>query len=226
MSENRDDIKINGHGSSNGGKYNSVVINGHGRIDGDLDCIYLKINGQCNLNGNVKADSVKVHGETSIKENLEAGKVEIHGTADIHGNISVEEAEIYGSISVDGNCNAEIFKIEGTFTIEGLMNAGELELSLYGPSKACEIGGEKITVKKKGKYDLFGLKSIIMPFGNNKVLITDIIEGDNIYLESTHAKIIRGNNIELGPDCEIEQAEYKESFKKDEKTNVSDYRQV
>ncbi|MGZ7208841.1 MAG: polymer-forming cytoskeletal protein [Methanobacterium sp.] len=221
MKERIGDLKINGSGSSAGGKYNSVIINGEGRIENDLECIYLKINGQCSVTGNIKADSVKVHGNTSINGNLEAEKVKIHGTADVNENLSVDNAEIYGSVNVNGDCNAEIFKIEGTFAMEGLLNAGELELSLYGPSKAHEIGGEKITVKRKGKYDLLGLKSIIMSSGRNKELTVDIIEGDDIYLENTKAKVVRGNKIELGPSCEIELVEYKDSFVQDEKAEVN-----
>ena len=219
------DLKINGSGSSTGGQYTSVVINGNGRIDGDLDCVYLKVNGQCDVNGNVKAESVKVHGNSSIKGNLEADKAKIHGMADIGGNVSVDKAETYGSISVDGDCNAEFFKIEGIFAIEGLLNAGELELSLYGQSRAREIGGEKITVKRKGKYHFLGLKSLIMP-GGNKELTADIIEGDDIYLENTQAKVVRGNNIELGPGCEIELVEYKDSFKQDEKADVGTHTKI
>jgi len=219
------DLKINGSGSSAGGKYNSVLVNGSGRIDGDLDCDYMKINGQCTVNGKVKVNSMKVHGNSLIKGNLEVEKAKIHGTADIKGNVSVENAETYGSVSVDGDCNAEIFKIEGTFAIEGLLNAGELELSLYGPSRAHEIGGEKIIVKKKGKYHFFGLKNLIMQ-GSSKGLKTETIEGDEIYLENTQAKVVRGNNIELGPGCEIELVEYKDNFKQDEKAEVGTQRKI
>ncbi len=223
MKKSIGDLKINGQSSSAGGKYDSVVINGGGRIEGDLECIYLKINGQCNVNGNVKADSVKVNGNNSIKGNLRAEKVRINGTADIGGNVSVDKAETYGSINIGGDCNAEIFKIEGTFEIEGLLNAGELELSIYGPSKAHEIGGEKITVKRKGKYDFLGLKYLI---GSNKELTAESIEGDEIYLENTQAKVVRGDNIELGSGCEIELVEYKDSFKQDEKSEVGTHKQV
>jgi cytoskeletal protein CcmA (bactofilin family) len=217
------DLKINGSGSSAGGNYNSVIINGNGKIEGDLECIYLKINGQGNVNGNVKADSVKVNGNNSIEGNLRAEKVKINGTADINGNLSTEKAETYGSICVDGDCNAEFFKIDGTFEIEGLLNAGELELSLYGPSKAHEIGGEKITVKRKGKYDFLGLRYLI---GSNKELTAESIEGDEIYLENTQAKVVRGNNVELGPNCNIELVEYKNSFKQDESAEVATQRKI
>ena len=225
MKKSIGDLKIDGHGSSAGGSYNSVVVNGHGNIDGDLDCVYFKINGHCTVDGDLKSDYVKVHGNSLIKGNLRAEKAKIHGIADINGNVSVDKAETYGSIDVDGDCNAEFFKIEGTFVIEGLLNAGELDLSLYGPSKAHEIGGEKITVKKKGKYHFFGLKNLIMP-GGSKGLTTEIIEGDDIYLENTQANVVRGNNIELGPGCEIELVEYKDSFKQDEKADVATNRKI
>jgi cytoskeletal protein CcmA (bactofilin family) len=224
MEERIGDLKINGQSSSAGGNYNAVIINGEGKIAGDLDCIKLKVNGRCEINGNVKAESVEVYGTNSIKGNLEAERAKIHGTADVDGNLSVNKAEIHGSIDVDGYCNAEIFNIEGTFDIKELLNAGVLKLSLYGPSKAREIGGEKITVKSKGKY---GLKAMIMSsIGQGKELTADIIEGDDIYLENTSAKVVRGDNIKLGPGCEIELVEYKDSFKQDEKAEIGTHKKI
>lgn len=215
------DLKINGQSSAAGGIYNDVIINGEGRITGDLDCINLKINGKCDIKGNVKSESVNVNGSNSIKGDLEAEKAKINGTIDIDGNLSVDKAETYGIINVNGDCNAEIFKIKGTFAIEGLLNAGKLELSLYESSRAREIGGEKITVKRIG-----GLKGMIMSSGRGKELTVETIEGDDVYLENTNAKIVRGNNIELGPGCEIELVEYKDSFKQDEKANVNIHKKI
>lgn len=220
------DLRINGHGSASGGKYDSVNINGSGRIDGDLDCIDLKINGQCNLKGNINANYVKINGNSSIDGNVESKKLEINGATDIKGSFYSENAEIYGSISIDGDCNAEFLKIEGSFKNEGLLNADELELSLHGSSQADEIGGSKITIKRKGKYDLFGLKSMIFAFGRGKELITQSIEGDEIYLENTKAQIVRGDTIELGPGCEIELAEYKNSFKVNKDSTVAEHQKI
>lgn len=216
------DLKINGQSSAAGGNYNAVIINGEGIITGDLDCIKLKINGRCDINGNVKAESVDVYGTNSIKGNLEAEKAKIYGNVDIGGNVSVDKAETYGSIRVDGDCNAEVFKIEGMFTIEGLLNAGELELRLYGASKAHEIGGENITVKRKGKSGFLGLKGMMQ----GKELTVGTIEGDDIYLENTQAKVVRGNSIEIGPGCEIELVEYKDDFKQDKKAEIGTHKNI
>ena len=56
--------------------------------------------------------------------------------------------------------------------------------------------------------------------GGHSELVTDLIEGDDIYLENTHAKVARGNNITLGPGCEIGIVEYKNDFKQDKAAEV------
>ena len=65
-----------------------------------------------------------------------------------------------------------------------------------------------------------------MPFGRNSGLSTNSIEGDDIYLEYTKAKAVRGNNIILGPGCEIELVEYKDNFKQDDTSEVETQRKI
>ncbi len=50
---------------------------------------------------------------------------------------------------------------------------------------------------------------------HEKELTVDVIEGDDVYLENTMAKIVRGNNVTIGSGCKIELVEYKGSFKQD-----------
>ena len=66
---------------------------------------------------------------------------------------------------------------------------------------------------------------MILPKGHNKLTV-DIIEGDDIYLENTHAKVVRGNNITLGPGCEIELVEYKNDFKQDKEAEIGTHRKI
>ena len=97
-------------------------------------------------------------------------------------------------------------------------------LASYGPSSAREMGREKITCKRKGKYDLWGLKSLIDPGGNKKATV-DIIEGDDIYLENTIAKVVRGNNITIGSGCaKIDLVEYKDNLKQNEESEVGTHK--
>jgi cytoskeletal protein CcmA (bactofilin family) len=226
MEKNMMNLEIKGSGSSEGGKYNTVVIKGNGKIDGNLDCNYLEVQGHCEVNGNVKSESVKVNGNNSIKGDLEADEIEIHGEVNVDGNLSVEKIHTHGMVSVNGNCNAESFTMEGAFKIRGLLNAGELELKLHGPSEAREIGGEKIMVKRNGRVKFTRIRKLIMPFGFDTGLTTDIIEGDEIYLEYTNAKVVRGNDIELGSGCNIKLIEYQNEFKQHEEAEVVTYKKI
>ena len=44
--------------------------------------------------------------------------------------------------------------------------------------------------------------------------------GDNIEVENTRAKVVRGKNIIVGKNCTIERIEYSGEFKVDEKSLV------
>ena len=76
---------------------------------------------------------------------------------------------------------------------------------------------------KRGKLNFF--KNRIIHTGG-KELTADIIEGDDIYLENTHAKVVRGNNITLGSGCEIELVEYKNDFKQDKEAEIGTHRKI
>jgi cytoskeletal protein CcmA (bactofilin family) len=221
------DIKIHGQGISTGGKYNTVSIMGEGKINGNVDCVNLKIYGDGEIDGDLKATStVNIKGHTAFRGNLEAKNIKIQGEVEVNGELIADEAVISGNISLNSDCNAEIFTLEGGLTIDGLLNADVLKINLYWPSKVHEIGGTEITVKKEAKLSFLGLKDIIMPSGANKKLTADIIEGDNINLENTQAKVVRGNNITIGSGCKIELVEYKDSFKNDEGAEIITYRKM
>ncbi len=215
------DLKIYGQGNASGGKYSAVSIMGEGKIDGDMECTYIKIYGEGQLNGDLKTEgTVNIKGQTRIKGNLEADKIKLQGELDIGGEVLVDEAVLTGNISTNGDCNAEIFKLEGGFKINGLLNADILNINLYWPCEAHEIGGSKITIRRDGKLSFLGLKNMIM-HGEKNILKADIIEGDDVNIENTHAKVVRGNNIKIGPGCKIELVEYKNDFKQDKSAHVS-----
>lgn len=214
------DLKIYGSGSYGGGTYDSISIMGEGKINSNVDCTNIKIYGEGQITGDLHVkDITDIKGHASIKGILEGEKLKVQGDAQF-GSVSVEKAEIMGNINVKNDFNAETFKLEGGFKIHGLLNADKIEINLYWPCEVLEIGGSDIKVKKESKLSFLGIKNMIMPSESSEELTADIIEGDEIYLEYTKAKVVRGNNIELGPGCEVELVEYKGDFKKDDEAKV------
>ena len=236
MENNLQDAKISGAGSLGGGKYKDVKISGAGNVNGDIECNEFSTSGASNVNGNVKAKTVKVSGATDIKGNIEAEEIKVSGGAELRGNVktkeikisgatkikgslSAETVSISGSVNISEDCEAESFTAKGGFDIGGLLNADTIEISIGGRCRAREIGGGKIDVRKFGGNFLAEMLKYI--FVQGETLVTSVIEGDDIYLESTTAKIVRGNNVTIGPNCNIEIVEYRNTVIVDKESKVA-----
>lgn len=236
---NRGDLVINGLGSSNGGQFHLVTINGRGTINTDVECNEFECSGSGSLNGDVLAGTAKVSGHARFKGNIEGQKITIDGTAKIEqsllvkqikvsgtasigGKVRAEEVKVRGNLTVGEDCEAEIFKGEYRFSIGGLLNAEQIDIKIYGECRAKEIGGQTIIVKPYKGSVIGGLfKSFF-----KTQLETELIEGDTIELENTIAKVVRGNNIKIGPNCQIGTVEYTEGFSQDKNAVVNDVKKV
>ncbi|HEX2952407.1 MAG TPA: bactofilin [Bacillota bacterium] len=236
--EIRHDVEILGVGSNNGGYCRDVAINGKGKINGDLDCIEFCCDGIGEVNGKTQAVTIKVNGRAEFKGGLSAEEMKVNGQAVVNGaadlkelqvegwvtvrdNLATEDLEVKGAVTVDGDCNAETFLAKGYFTIGGLLNAGTINVKLYGPGRAREIGGGKIDVKRGHVTRLKDLiKSLFLGDTFAEVLTAESIEGDDIYLEYTRAKVVRGSKVRLGPGCEVDLVEYRESYQADQEAKV------
>jgi cytoskeletal protein CcmA (bactofilin family) len=236
--EKRGDLIVNGSGSSAGGRFHNVKLNGHGKVSGDVDCTRFECNGNGTVYGNVKAKTVEINGSTDIKGSLQAESILIKGGSRIHGDVRFQKLKIEGYFSSDGglkgeqvklngkmwtngDCEAESFEADGQFKISGLLNADSIDIKLYGESKAKEIGGETVKVKQK----IFGIHKVLKNVFPVK-LVVDTIEGDDIDLESTKAKIVRGNNVRIDSGCDIDLVEYTNDLQQDKKAKVNDSKRI
>ncbi|GIM46589.1 hypothetical protein DNHGIG_21380 [Collibacillus ludicampi] len=245
QSDIRYDLTITGNGSSFGGVFKNVKIVGDAKIDSDLDCLVFKSTGTTEITGNMKSTSCHIIGEMYLKGNLETGEAKITGTMDIEGNVKTkkmksngeirirgglagEDVNLEGLFTIKGNCEAENLHMKGVFTIDGLLNAGSVELKTHSECRIKEIGGEKIDIRRgtgsvwKRLLGTFYLPSDFF----EGVLHVDTIEGDDIYVEHTMAKVIRGTNVMIGPGCSIGHVEYTNRFQKTDDSNIGNHTQV
>lgn len=241
MEENLQDVKVSGAGTIGGGKYRDVKISGAGSVSGDIECVSFDTSGASTVNGNIKTKNLGVSGATEIKGNIEAENIKISGGSDIKGDVvtksikvsgaskirgslHAEEVDISGSVEIKEDCEAEHFKARGGFEIGGLLNAGDIDIAIYGRCRVREIGGEKIDIRR-GSGNIIA-KVIKYIFIQGERLTTSVIEGDDIYLEATTAKIVRGNNVTIGSDCNIELVEYRTKISVAPDAKVNDQRNI
>jgi cytoskeletal protein CcmA (bactofilin family) len=233
--KNRGDLIINGLGSSNGGQFNHVTINGKGTVNTDVECTNFDCNGSGTVNGNVVAAAAKISGNGKINGTIEGQSLSIDGTAKVKNNVHVknlkvagkacvggkiksDEIKIKGRITVGEDCEAETFKAESQFTIGGLLTADLIDITIFSDCKVKEIGGQTILIKQKPS-----LLGFLKPFIQTQ-LETELIEGDRIEIEYTKAAMVRGNNVKIGQNCIIDVVEYSGELSMDEKSVVKEIR--
>ena len=237
----RNDAKIAGEGTLSGGSYGAITINGAGAINGDVDCATLRINGAGTANGRVKAESVtingagtingemqaaelNVNGDGSIRDGAGIGRLSIKGRCSVGGGLAAHDIDLKGELKVSGDCEAESVIGEGALVVGGLLNAGTIDMRVYAPCSAREIGGEKITVRQPGT----GFQSFtqLFTFWADKRLTAETIEGDDVFLELTFAKTVRGRNVTIGDGCQIDLVEYSDNYSRVDGATVGEARKV
>jgi cytoskeletal protein CcmA (bactofilin family) len=235
-SETKGSVRISGSGTAAGGAYEEVVISGSGTITGDVEADRLKISGSGEVEGNVKAGSFRASGSARVDGDLEtddgkcsgactiAGAVtakafRASGSANVSGDLRGGQVEVSGSGEFGGDVEAEQFRSSGAFEVKGLLNADRVAIALGGHSRAREIGGEEIVVIRRSVG--FGL----FRWGTGSATLeAQAIEGDDVYLEGTHADVVRGRRVKIGPGSRIGTVEYSESLAIDPEAEVRQHK--
>ncbi|MGL5314281.1 MAG: hypothetical protein ACRC92_13615 [Peptostreptococcaceae bacterium] len=219
MNENMNSLKISGYGSCAGGEFYKVSIEGKGTINGDIKCNSFDTSGLGKITGNIETQKLDVSGVLSIKGDTVAKSVDISGVNKINGNLSGHDLKCDGTITTDNDVEFEEININGSISNKGFINCENLTMFLWGTSICNEIGASNIIVEGNGKNG--SIFNIFIPkkYKENK-LIANIIEGDEIILESSNVKIVKGKNIKIGPNCEIDEIEYSGSIEIDPSSKV------
>jgi cytoskeletal protein CcmA (bactofilin family) len=233
-------LSITGSSSATGGTYDKVRIIGEGTIDGDVECNHLKCVGTLDMDGRLKSRQVAVVGTCSLSKDVQAANMKISGTVtiggdarlkelrcsgtiEIRGHLYGEQLELRGQLNTQGDCEVDVFKARGIFNVGGLLNAGKMDIKLYRDCQARDIGCEQISVRRASLLSPF---SFFFRPSSDALLSASVIEGDEIYLEHTNAKVVRGKRVTIGPGCDIELVEYEEYFKQSKSTIVNVTRKV
>jgi len=223
----RNDLRINGLGSSSGGSYNFVQINGKGDINGDLECEDLQINGLGCIHGNAKAGTARIAGKSEIDKNFSGQQIIIDGMTEVGGSVSADRVENRGMLKISRDCESETFRSQGGFNVGGLLNADKIDIEMYVASSAREIGGQEIEIKAGSAFGFKKFLSSLFPMWQlNHYLTAETIEGDSIYVENATVKVIRGKDVKVGPGCQIDVVEYKNNYYKDTASSVKEEKKV
>lgn len=214
-------LDLSGIATASGGAYQDVKVQGIGKIHGDVECVLCDIEGVSEVIGSIKAERATIRGKAKVRGSVSADYIAVEGSSTVEGDcrghdiqvrgktrvtggIFAEKILVEGMMQVGGSCEAESFRSDGMFTIEELLTADKVFIRLEHHSRVKEIGGEEIRVERGNRRGMIR---------RTPCLTVESIEGDEIYLEHTKAKTVRGNNVTLGPSTQVDIVEYHTELK-------------
>lgn len=225
-------LTIMGESSTAGGKFDKMRVMGECQVNGDLEVRSCKVMGNCTVNGGMtcgyfrnmgevtvhgelNADEMRLIGQTSVKEQCSVRKAGIYGELNCDRTLSGEEMLVRGMLHSRGNVSLEKLDMKGGIFVDGLLNCGTIEIVLKfdADNYVREIGTGSISVKKK--RSIFNHAPVVN-------FQADLIEGDDIDLEYTTARVVRGARVAIGTGCKIDRIEYTETYTSERHTEVGE----
>ena len=186
----------------------SVDISGKISVDGATECSDIDVSGKMKCKA-FKAHSVDASGKISVDNDIECIDLGLSGKLECK-KLKATAIDVSGRINVDGDVECE------TAEISDLLNAESISIESASESRIASIGCSEITVKEKSRLLAFSNPS------HAPILTAELIEGDNIILEKTHAKMVRGKNVHIGKVCKIGVLEYTESYACDPSSSIGE----
>ncbi len=195
----------------------SVSCAGAVKVIGGLVCNKtMKVSGSGKCTADVEAETMTVSGAFKAEGALKAKNVKVSGGLDVEKSFHCEKLEITGKLQVQEGVEAETVDLSGSAEINGLLNAEEIEIDNSGKSKIGDIGCT--TLKVRQHQEKMGWFSFFTSRKNHLTLEVGTIEGDRVELIGTRAKVVRGRDVVIGPDCVIERVEFTNSCQAEEGT--------
>lgn len=210
------DLRLVGTTTGAGGFFRNVRVTGEAELNGDTQCRNFNCIGNFRLAGSLRTERFKLTGDCRVEGGLLSDHVRTVGELQLSESFRAERAHVTGELKAGGHCEAETLEVGGVVNIGGTLNAERFVLKLHGPSRASEIGGGSISVKRSRAV----LLKWMFGHGDSALLEAELIEGDTIVLEHTHAAIVRGNRVTIGTGCSIGRVEYREELKVGSKAEV------
>ncbi len=188
------DYKCAGACTIPAGRYNYISASGSVKVTGDLRAKKLSVAGSLHSEGNIWANILSIGGSAKIDGNVIGEDISSGGV--FHAKIIKGERIRLGGAIVFEKIKGENVKIEGS--VKGInLKAEILKMKIDGKSSLERIVAERIEIRSK--------RGVLRKFlGTMKV---GEIYGEEIYVESVRAKLIKGEKVTIGDNCIVEKVE-------------------
>ncbi|MDR2698776.1 MAG: hypothetical protein LBB30_03765 [Candidatus Methanoplasma sp.] len=158
----------------------------------------VRVDGILSVKGDLTCSTLEMNGSCRMNGSLRiSGKADIDGVCRISGDMDAEDIDLDGRLTVAGDMTSENARLNGSLSVGGTLNIGSLDLKLHGSSKIKEAVGGRIVIRHSKGAGYFR---------------ADLVEGDEIDIERSKIKVVRGDKVVIGKDCTADRIEYRSSL--------------
>lgn len=184
------------------------VVSGKVKGESRMNIRELTISGLLTALQELEVGILKLSGKLSANS-LKVENAEISGMVTITGELCAHVLEIRGMMTAD-SVESEVLKVKGRIDCKDMINSEKVEISSTSGSSFNEIGASDVKIcELEPKHGLLSrLSTLCHLFSGTTVVKGNLIEADSVYVENARIKKIRGQDIVIGPHCEIEAIEY------------------
>ena len=189
--------KIEGIGTILAGEYDTIEVDGVGRLKGDVTARQLMVEGIFKSKGKLISDEITIDGVARIFRDVKGKKITSDGIVKIRkANLYADEIICQGLITSTGEVSADIINIDGICSIS----------RVYGDT--IYIKNDKTQIKIKGdkrfiKYPIHLGRLYLGRRVRENYSIIDQLECTNLEASGLYSKVIRAGNVKLSDACEI-----------------------
>lgn len=233
----KQNVRVFGDAVVQAGEYNHIFAAGDLEMQGDITAASIKVAGDFDAKGGIEVSKLDIYGDAEIQGFIRAEDASFKGDVRLKSPLHAEEFSVYGEVAaakveakkikVYGSVDraeelvAEELVIKGVVLMDGVINAETAKLRLLGNSKVREIYCTALEILA-GDSPYQGVLSGLVSKTTTGIIRVDLIEGDDIFLENTHADVVRGARVVLGKHTVVRRVEYSEQLKVHETAEVTE----
>ncbi|RLF24114.1 MAG: hypothetical protein DRN15_04255 [Thermoprotei archaeon] len=203
-------VTISGAGSYEAGE---LRISGSGKARGHLRLRALSVSGRF-LGDNISAHTIKTSGSARFSGDMEVSDLKSHGSLIVVGNIRGHNVRVAGNVRAR-SISAGYVEIKGSLRTEEDVECDRFILRMIGASRVGGTirGRSEVDIRREKEKSLsirvLGIELIgISRRGERVVLEAKRIEGRRVYIEYTVCDEVIGDEVIIGPECEVRRGIY------------------
>lgn len=200
----------------------SIDISGATEVGGDIKCSgSADISGSVKVNGHLEADELETSGSMKV-DSVNCRNLDSSGSLKVSGKVTAENMDVSGNVAAE-TVEANVLKTSGRLDTESIKGD---EVFISGKVTAKDVECKRFEMEIQGsssrirslKADAVEVRQNRRKFFSGSAEI-DEIECSRAQLEGVVSKSVKGDELIIGDDCDIQYAEGK-SIKVSEKARV------